>query len=90
MYPWLVPYYQQIAQTFAQGHGHHALLFKCEQGLGAQKLLQKITALLLCQNSQSVAQGEPCAQCHSCHLETVGCFEQHVIQVDPWSWLNTK
>ena len=66
MYPWLEPYYQQIAQSFAQGHGHHALLFKTEQGLGTEKLLAKLTALLLCQQPQP--SGEPCQHCHSCHL----------------------
>lgn len=63
MYPWLIPVYQQITQSFAQGHGHHALLFKCELGLGTENLLQKLTAFLLCQS-----ENQPCEVCHSCHL----------------------
>ena len=72
MYPWLEPIYQQIAQAYAQGHGHHALLFRAENGLGVEKTFLKLTALLLCQNADSVAQGEACGHCHSCRLVQAG------------------
>ena len=38
LYPWLVPTYHKISQTFSEGLGHHALLIKADQGLGAEGL----------------------------------------------------
>lgn len=64
MYPWLTEYYQRIITAFQQGHSHHALLFKTEQGLGVEQLIQKIGRWLICQNPTDTA----CQQCHSCHL----------------------
>ena len=34
LYPWLVPTYQKISQTFSEGLGHHALLIKADQARG--------------------------------------------------------
>ncbi|QLB13654.1 DNA polymerase III delta prime subunit [Bisgaardia hudsonensis] len=65
LYPWLVPYYQKITQAFLQGHGHHALLFKTEQGLGTEQLIQQLSRWLICQNKQ---QEQACNHCHSCQL----------------------
>lgn len=68
LYPWLIPHYQQISSAFQQGHGHHALLFKSEQGVGTTQLVQAIAGRLLC-----TASGEhPCGQCHHCHLFNAG------------------
>ena len=36
LYPWLVPTYHQIAQTFSEGVGHHAILIKADSGVGAE------------------------------------------------------
>ncbi len=65
LYPWLQPYYQQILQPFLQGKGHHALLFKAEQGIGAEQLVENIAAWLMCQQTEGE---QPCGHCHSCAL----------------------
>ena len=65
LYPWLQPYYQQILQPFLQGKGHHALLFKAEQGIGAEQLIENIAAWLMCQQTEGE---QPCGHCHSCAL----------------------
>lgn len=65
LYPWLQPYYQQSISAFQQGHGHHALLFKADQGLGTDQLLDALGHWLMCQNPQDQ---QPCGQCHHCHL----------------------
>lgn len=64
MYPWLQPYYLKVIRAFQQGHRHHALLFKAEQGLGIEQLLTQIGAWIICQQPAQT----PCDQCHSCHL----------------------
>lgn len=65
LYPWLQPYYQQITQAFLQQHGHHALLFKSEQGLGVESLIDNVAQWIMCQNPQG---NLPCGHCHSCRL----------------------
>lgn len=69
LYPWLQPYYQQILQPFLQGKGHHALLFKAEQGIGAEQLIENIAAWLMCQQTED---SQPCGHCHSCALFQAG------------------
>ena len=64
LYPWLMPIYHQIAQTFDEGLGHHAVLIKADSGLGVESLFNELAQKIMC-----VAQGDkPCGQCHSCHL----------------------
>ena len=64
LYPWLMPIYHQIAQTFDEGLGHHAVLIKADSGLGVESLFDALAQKIMC-----VAQGDkPCGQCHSCHL----------------------
>ncbi|MDH2926404.1 DNA polymerase III subunit delta' [Lonepinella koalarum] len=67
LYPWLTPIYQQITHAFSQGHGHHALLFKAEQGVGAENLVNTIAKFLICQENQ-----KPCGHCHACLLMNAG------------------
>ncbi|WP_386687544.1 DNA polymerase III subunit delta' [Lonepinella sp. MS14434] len=67
LYPWLAPIYQQITHAFSQGHGHHALLFKAEQGVGAENLINAVAKFLICQESQ-----KPCGHCHACQLMNAG------------------
>ena len=64
LYPWLVPTYQKISQTFSEGLGHHALLIKADQGLGAERLFDALTKRIMCQ----MADNAPCGHCHACHL----------------------
>ncbi|SUC11071.1 DNA polymerase III subunit delta' [Pasteurella canis] len=64
-YPWLEPDYQQIIRAFQQQHGHHALLFKAEQGLGVEQLLSRLGQWIMCQQPQDQ---QPCGNCHSCRL----------------------
>ena len=67
LYPWLVQTYDKITMAFSQGHGHHALLFKADLGLGAEKLVNAVAAFLFCQESQ-----KPCGHCHHCYLFHAG------------------
>lgn len=64
LYPWLVPTYNKISQTFSEGLGHHALLIKADQGLGAERLFDALTKRIMCQ----MADNAPCGHCHACHL----------------------
>ncbi|PVX32075.1 DNA polymerase III delta prime subunit [Pasteurella langaaensis DSM 22999] len=67
LYPWLEPIYHQISNAFSQGHGHHALLFKTDFGLGSERLIDAVASLLFCQESE-----KPCGHCHACHLFSAG------------------
>ena len=64
LYPWVVPTYHKISQTFSEGLGHHALLIKADQGLGAERLFDALTKRIMCQTPDNVA----CGHCHACHL----------------------
>ena len=44
--------------------GHHALLIKADQGLGAERLFDALTKRIMCQ----MADNAPCGHCHACHL----------------------
>lgn len=65
LYPWLLPTYQKITQTFAEGRGHHAILIKADAGLGVESLFDELAKRIMCMNPQG---DEPCGQCHACHL----------------------
>lgn len=67
LYPWLEPIYHKINTAFLQEHGHHALLFKTELGLGTEQLIDAVASLLFCQENQ-----KPCGHCHACHLFHAG------------------
>lgn len=69
LYPWLVPYYQQLMQTLHQEMLPHALLFRSDQGLGTEQLVDMVAQRLLCTQPQG---DEPCGKCHSCHLFSAG------------------
>ena len=64
LYPWVVPTYHKISQTFSEGLGHHALLIKADQGLGAESLFDALTTRIMCQTPDHA----PCGHCHTCHL----------------------
>lgn len=70
LYPWLTPIYHKITTAFIQGYGHHALLFKADEGVGAEKLVAETARFLLCRAPQS--QEKPCGQCHACQLFQAG------------------
>ncbi|TNH04412.1 DNA polymerase III subunit delta' [Testudinibacter sp. TR-2022] len=65
MYPWFAPLFQQLDAAFAAGHGHHALLFKSEPGLGSETLLNAIAKGLLCQTAPGL---QACGHCQHCQL----------------------
>ena len=65
MYPWHSHIYTQLTDSFRNGRGHHALLFKTDVGLGSSELIRHFAHWLLCQHPQ---QSEPCGQCKSCLL----------------------
>lgn len=78
LYPWLVPTYHQIAQTFSEGVGHHAILIKADSGLGAELLFDALTRRIMCANPQG---NEACGQCHSCHLMAARSHpDYHLLQ----------
>lgn len=62
-FPWLSPYYQKITNAFLNGFEHHALLFKADEGLGGEALIEEVAGFLLCQNEQ-----RPCGSCQHCQL----------------------
>ena len=64
LYPWVVPTYHKISQTFSEGLGHHALLIKADQGLGAERLFDALTKRIMCQTPDNAS----CGHCHACHL----------------------
>lgn len=68
IYPWLQSYYEKITAAFQQGYGHHALLFRAEQGIGADQLIHAVANWLMCQHSSP----RPCGECHSCRLFAAG------------------
>ncbi|MCW9710151.1 DNA polymerase III subunit delta' [Avibacterium sp. 21-586] len=68
-YPWLQSYYDKIINAFEQGYGHHALLFKTEQGIGGDELVCGVAAWLMCQSPKG---NQPCGTCHSCQLFNAG------------------
>lgn len=65
LYPWLIPYYQQIIRAFQRGQGHHALLLRAEAGLGAGRLVSRVARRIMCEMPQDE---QPCGHCHACHL----------------------
>ncbi|MBV7388624.1 DNA polymerase III subunit delta' [Pasteurellaceae bacterium TAE3-ERU1] len=65
MYPWLEATFAALDRTFAQGHGHHALLLKAQTGLGAEQLLARVAQGILCRPAPGL---EACGQCHDCQL----------------------
>ncbi|PJG83906.1 DNA polymerase III subunit delta' [Caviibacterium pharyngocola] len=69
LYPWLQPYYDKIIDAFRRGRGHHALLFKSEQGVGVEQLIRATAQRLICTQPHENA---PCGQCHACRLLVAG------------------
>lgn len=69
LYPWHTQIYTQLTQTFLNGRGHHALLFKTDIGLGTESLIRAFAEWLFCTEKQ----GEmPCRKCKSCLLWASG------------------
>ncbi|MDO4430632.1 MAG: DNA polymerase III subunit delta' [Lonepinella koalarum] len=66
LYPWLTPTYRQIRLAFEQQHGHHALLFKADSGLGVEQLIHSLAKFLLCDLAESSIQH------HNHHLFSSG------------------
>lgn len=78
LYPWQTPLFEQITDAFSQGRGHHALLFKSEQGVGTDRLIEQFAHWLLCQNQQG---SQACGQCKSCLLYQSGNHPDfHILQ----------
>ena len=63
--PWLIPFYDQLQQTYHQGRFAHGLLFTGSAGIGKYKLAKQLSQFLLCTNKQA---NGACFQCHSCQL----------------------
>lgn len=69
MYPWHQSTYQQLTDAFLNGHGHHALLFKTDVGLGTENLIYHFAHWLFCQQANG---DQPCQKCKSCLLMQSG------------------
>ncbi|MGV6987418.1 DNA polymerase III subunit delta' [Testudinibacter sp. P80/BLE/0925] len=69
VYPWFEPLFQQLDNSFAHGQGHHALLFKSDQGLGSEQLLMTIAQGLLCLEKPGL---QACGDCQHCQLFRAG------------------
>lgn len=69
MYPWFEPHFQQLDLAFANGQGHHALLFKTDQGLGSEQLLMAVAEGILCLEKSGL---QACGQCQNCQLFRAG------------------
>lgn len=98
LYPWQHTLYQKITEAFSQNHGHHALLFRTEMGLGTDSLIHHFAHWLLCQNKNQ-QNSEPCHQCKSCLLfesenhpdfHLIQSVDNKVISVDEIRSLNEK
>ena len=65
LFPWLVPTYHTITQAFDEALGHHALLIRADDGLGAEQLCSALAKRLMCLTPNGA---EACGECHACHL----------------------
>lgn len=69
LYPWQIQTYEQLIEAFLNGYGHHALLFKTDEGLGTHHLIMAFAGWLFCE--QKINQ-EACKKCKSCQLWASG------------------
>lgn len=65
LYAWHRDTYHQLTDAFLHGHGHHALLFKTDLGLGTENLIRAFANWLFCSEKQA---DQPCRRCKSCRL----------------------
>ena len=81
LYPWLTPVYQKITQAFEEGLGHHALLIRADEGLGAEQLCRLLAQRLMCLTPKGA---EPCGECHACHLMQANSHTdfQHIAPIE--------
>jgi DNA polymerase-3 subunit delta' len=61
---WLEASWQHIVQTYRQGRLPHALLITGQDGIGKELLVDRLTALLLCERPDE--QGNACGECAAC------------------------
>lgn len=66
--PWLETAGRQLRDQYRQQRLPHGLLIVGGSGLGADKLIQWLEGVLLCQHPDRA----PCGQCHSCNLRLAG------------------
>ena len=63
--PWLVPTYHKLTLAFDEALGHHALLIRADDGLGAEQLCSTLAKRLMCLTPKGA---KACGECHACHL----------------------
>ncbi|WP_261815629.1 DNA polymerase III subunit delta' C-terminal domain-containing protein [Vibrio gallicus] len=63
-YPWLLDTWQQLQNALDNNVLPSALLVSSSQGIGAEQIVDVLSAALLCNNSSS----EACEFCHACSL----------------------
>jgi DNA polymerase-3 subunit delta' len=65
LYPWLMPYWQQVQEQLTAGRLHHALFLTSATGMGKLAFSRYLAQTLLCKEPIG---WQPCHQCHSCQL----------------------
>ncbi|MCH8551027.1 MAG: DNA polymerase III subunit delta' [Natronospirillum sp.] len=66
--PWLEDAGAQLRQQYRQQRLPHGLLLSGGAGLGVDRFVQWLEAVLLCQHAEQA----PCGTCHSCELRLAG------------------
>jgi DNA polymerase-3 subunit delta' len=61
---WLDATWQRLVSTYRQGRLPHALLVTGQDGIGKNLLVDRLTALLLCERADEL--GRACGQCAAC------------------------
>ncbi len=69
VYPWLEPYWRQLAAYIEQQRIPQALLMRSSAGMGTLELAETFARSLLCE--ARIAESLPCSICRSCHLFNV-------------------
>lgn len=65
-YPWLIPTYTAIVDTYHHGKSHHAYLFIHRGDVGQQVLVDALAKLFICANALEQKLFEPCGHCTAC------------------------
>ncbi|MEO6075607.1 MAG: DNA polymerase III subunit delta' [Dokdonella sp.] len=74
---WLLPVWNRLAETLAQGRPHHAMLIAGAAGLGKREFAEALIASVLC--SQRHDDLRACGGCKSCLLLAAGSHPDRIL-----------
>ncbi len=74
---WLLPAWNRLAETLAQGRPHHAMLIAGAAGLGKREFAEALIASVLC--SQRHDDLRACGGCKSCLLLAAGSHPDRIL-----------